>query len=398
MEALANDPEAPWNGTIVWLESDAAEETDAADGTLDLALDSAPPVGTAHLEVAAPNRWVQAWMIGSALGTLLLLLAWRRIVARRLQRQELDEGPAFALLQELCAAARCRMPRLSMSPRLVSPATLGILRPEICLPERVHSGLDRGALRAMLGHELAHIRRHDPQWFLLYRLIERVLFFQPLNGWVRREIQELAEYQCDDWAVSQSGNGVDLARCLTEVAGWLHPERPQVALLPMAGRGSRLGYRVRRLLEQGPRPQGRAAGLPCVGCALLVTTALLPGFAGAQPAPDRAEPQLGFDRIPDFNGSEPVEPAIEPASTTAIEAPAAQDLDLGQLMLLLQSQLLQLEDQVHELRHAIEHAPAPEAFEQPLTELENRLDSLREKRARLLSLLAPSNPNTPSHQ
>jgi hypothetical protein len=134
--------------------------------------------------------------------------------------------------------------------------------------------------------QLAHLSRHDPAWLLLARILECVLFFQPLNVLARRQLQEIAELRCDDWAVERTGRPVALARCLTQVAEWGLEKPYPLAALSMAGSGSQLGQRVRRLLDRGyPRPDGGVpiwlrVGVPLV---LAVVTLAAPGASGVGP-------------------------------------------------------------------------------------------------------------------
>ncbi len=243
-----------------------------------------PPTGTGSL---LPRwSWTQAlmglWTLGGLLGLMILASAWRRLMDRMAGRTEITSGPLFDALGELCeSAGRRRRPRLCLSPKLGSPATVGVWQSQICVPALAVSDLSPAQQQAMLGHELAHILRHDPLWFCLYRMVERVFFFQPLNRMARRHMQDLAEYQCDDWAAGQMGHGLDLAQCLTEVATWMLREKPQVALLPMAGQGSLLGHRVRRLLDEESRTicqRPRLWALPLASAVLASAAWALPNL------------------------------------------------------------------------------------------------------------------------
>ena len=280
----------------VWVESEVvgalpadfvprseSESVGAALGTLQ------PSPGGKPAATRSPWSWTGAlfalWTVGGVFGLALLGTAWRRLMDRIAGRKPITSGPLVDILQDLCDRAhRKHRPRLSLSPKLGSPATVGILRSQICVPALAIEGLSVPQQRAMLGHELAHILRRDPLWFFLYRLVERVFFFQPLNRYARKQVQELAEFQCDDWAAQQLGHGLDLARCLTEVASWLLREKPQVALLPMAGAGSMLGHRVRRLLDEESRQacaRKRPWALPLAASLLASAAWALPSFEGA---------------------------------------------------------------------------------------------------------------------
>jgi beta-lactamase regulating signal transducer with metallopeptidase domain len=197
------------------------------------------------------------------------------------RREPLLEGPAR---RELEALATGKPPRLTVSERLLGPVTLGMLRPEICLPRRALEGLDPGLLRAMLAHELAHLARRDPLWFALCDAARRLLWFQPLIRRAQTRLVEIAELSCDQWAARRTGDPLALASCLAEVAGWLHGEgRSSSLACAMARPGSGLETRVRRLLAihaNSPRRESRrtTAWLAAL-VATLGATASLPALA-----------------------------------------------------------------------------------------------------------------------
>lgn len=385
--------------------------------SLQLFLDVAPLAGRLDLgEPSAPDtRWVAphpdalaaraletlefhwqsaivgAWMLGGLFGTLLLALAWRRIADHLHGRRLVGRGPLRAELEVLAAAAHlARAPRLTASRRLNSPATLGVLFPQICIPTRALEELSPQATRAMLAHELGHIVRRDPLWQLLARLTERILFFQPLNRVARVELEELAEFLADDWAVSVTRDELALARCLTEVATWVLRPRPAVGLVPMAARSSRLGERVGRLLESeqlgaahGARP---VQGLACAGALALVVT-VAPGAAEVD-APPRLDP---------FGGAPSV---VLAASVLAPEVPRPQappwDALLGELDLSLEA----LASEVGGLAEELDLAQVASRERATTATIRARLEALRACRADLHRLapeleLRVRRPNRP---
>lgn len=232
-----------------------------------------------------------AWMGLAALRLTGLALAHGR-VRRSIRGRRVVDG---ALLDPLLHWARERLGpwtgavRVTASPALASPVALG--RREVCLPQRALRELDAGELEAMLAHELAHLERRDPAWFLLAHVIERALCLQPLNAVVRRRLQADAELCCDDWAARRLAAPDQLARCLARVADWME-QRPAPALLAgMAHGPSALVARVERLL--GPRPRRRRG---TVAAALVAVIAALPVLAWAGPGvvvPAQDEPGVG---------------------------------------------------------------------------------------------------------
>jgi len=188
------------------------------------------------------------WALGAAVGLSRVLVARVRLYRVLRGRRTLEGGPARLALDRLCDEAEWDRPvRLTISTNIAGPIALG--RDEICLPERALASFRPRQLESVLAHELAHLTRRDPSWRLAGWLIERVFFFQPLLRLARRELQECAEFLCDDWAVARTGDGVSLARCLVEVAEWRQGTVPATSAPEMAAGDSPLGRRVERLLE-----------------------------------------------------------------------------------------------------------------------------------------------------
>jgi len=211
-------------------------------------------------EVSWRSLVLATWVLFGGLGILGFLFAWSRLAVRLSDRREILAGPLRERLTELAAAAGLRRTvRLYASSTLASPITYGWLRRRVCIPVRALTDLTPGQQESMLAHEIAHAKRRDPLWFCLYTLAERVLFFQPLNRLARRELHDIAEMLCDDWAVRWTGGRLALASCLTEIAQWIvgrrHVHHPALPSPGMAGRPSRLGVRVERLLDDRRSPQ-----------------------------------------------------------------------------------------------------------------------------------------------
>ncbi len=249
----------------------------------------------------APSNTALVLLLAPALlGLLLLAWRWRHFRGMIARRTCIADGEARDRLDLLRARAGLRRRvRLSSSDALTVPVAFGILRPEICLPARALEELSASSLESMLAHELAHHVRRDPLWLAGWRVGEALFFVQPLNRWARRRWQEVAEYRADALAARLTGNGLPLARCLTEVATWLVEARRQrqSTFVPgMAERRSGLERRIARLCAGNhdgphhPRPwHALAAGV------LLATAALVaPGFAtmSAPSAPAAAPPHV----------------------------------------------------------------------------------------------------------
>ncbi|MEO8336672.1 MAG: M56 family metallopeptidase [bacterium] len=238
------------------------------------------PQTTATTSVTPAAIAVMAWaFIALVLG--LSYAARRLILVGRIgDRRAVQDGRVLDALVGLSRDAGLRSaPRLTSTVRISSPIALGIR--EICVPETALTDLDLEQQRSMLAHELAHLARRDPIWLAVITLIERILWIQPLNRVARRQIATSAEYLCDEWAVRRTGSGVALARCLAQVAEWIHASPLGVPVAGMAEERSLLVSRVAKLLEEG-MPVVRSRRALAIGSALVIvaTIAIAPSVTG----------------------------------------------------------------------------------------------------------------------
>src|SRR5690349_1778797 len=224
--------------------------------------------------LARLGEWTQ-WafatcMLGAFAGLCLFALLWLRLNGCLRDRVELAHGSLADKLRELCRRAGIRRRvRLSVAPSLGAPISMGMLRPEICIPPRVLLELSEEEQEALLAHELAHVVRRDPLWLATCRLCEGVFFFQPLNRVARQEIEDCAEFLSDAWAVRQTGLRFSLASCLTRIAEWIVGDRRMLPAPAMAHGRSRLRHRVELLLDEAAVLRGerrpRWLGVACTG-------------------------------------------------------------------------------------------------------------------------------------
>ncbi len=220
-------------------------------------------------DVLAAHTWAATALAGSwiawvAVASMLGLL--RIIVERRRLGPRTPGAPPWADLTAAGIAQPGRI-RFTTSPQVRSPVVIGMR--EVCLPADGWLCLSEAQRRAVLAHEIAHLRRHDPVWRLLESLVCLLLPFQPFARRVWRRLLELAEYACDDVAVRLTGARRPLAEALARLAP-MRWESPVCAPGFVSGE-SRLVRRVRRLsLDAGdPGRTGRATAAAAATIVLL---------------------------------------------------------------------------------------------------------------------------------
>ncbi|MDX1571439.1 MAG: M56 family metallopeptidase, partial [Xanthomonadales bacterium] len=222
---------------------------------------------------------ILAWLLGGgALLTGLLrdLVAERRLLAgcRRLKGDELDALCGNLAIPE--GVSICVAPHISVP--------LSTRRGEIVLPE-TFSALPEASRRAAVAHELGHIRRRDPLWRLLGRLVRAGLFFQPLNWIAARRLDHWAEVLSDQAALDDGPRSrLALARSLLFFAEQRGCAVPATACA-MAHAPGPLAERVRKVLEE-PRVKvlSRRNALTGALVMLLAAAVVLPGVSARSTA------------------------------------------------------------------------------------------------------------------
>lgn len=427
-------PAAPAARTTDLEPGQAAEPATNSAPEPRLELASSASAGLAARTETGPSsvlsRWaglvLLGWIAVGLVGLLGLAASWTCLRRRMLGRQVLRAGALLELFEDLRARAGLkRAVRLSVSARIRSPFSTGFFRPEVCVPSAVLTDLTRSQQEALLAHELAHLVRRDPAWFGLGFLIETLLFFQPLNRIARRELAELAELACDDWAVRWTGARLALASCLTEVAGWVVGEPRRLVSPPgLAGQRSRLGQRVMRLLDDRRSPAGEppTPWWPTLaGGAVALVVLAMPGVSAARESTPEArvlpepEPSHALARTKDRlatptsttpSTSEPLRSSSS-ASTSprASAAPARSSAVLEVERDVLESELALLESELAALRAELEVRALGRRFSAALTRIDARMTELRAQHQQVHALLerlaatsaaAGPNPHTPA--
>lgn len=336
-------------------------------------------------------RW-PAWswsmlLVGAVLVMAVGGAAWLLRAQLRLRRVLRSRQPETdpRVLGTAAEVARClglrQSPQLSRSPLLATPIAFGWWRPEVCLPLRV-GDLEAAPLRALLAHEVAHLRRGDPAWMWLAVGLQALFPWQPLLVVVRRRWARLVELRCDAIA-AQHSSPTAVARCLLDVAEWLRPRQAvPVTALGMAARPSALRERIEAALQpRGEAPPRRWLSLAFGGLSLSSLTLGAPGLHSAAPLPADAMPPAQSEAelaLPEAFA--PAPPSAEPAPPAP---PVAAASSLRESFALLEAEHASLLDEVAQLRAELAmRAPSP-ALEQLVSALMRRLLTVERLRSRL---------------
>jgi beta-lactamase regulating signal transducer with metallopeptidase domain len=178
-----------------------------------------------------------------------------------------------------------RAVRVVVAEAPVSPFTAGLLRPVIVVPRTLLTRQNRHALRAALGHELAHVARWDVAWIRLERWVERLYFFHPVVWLVSRRLDTGRERLCDALPVSRGLlSGPRYVRGLLDV---LQLDLQGVEAPSLTVNQRRILMRSRRVLAV--RSTSRSRPILAVSLVALVGGIILPLARADAPGPGRPQ-------------------------------------------------------------------------------------------------------------
>jgi uncharacterized protein (TIGR03435 family) len=80
----------------------------------------------------------------------------------------------------------------------LEPGVFGILRPVLLLPQGMTERLSPAQLKAIVAHELCHVKRRDNLTALIHMFVEALFWFHPVVWWIGSRLVEERERACDE--------------------------------------------------------------------------------------------------------------------------------------------------------------------------------------------------------
>ena len=212
----------------------------------------AAPASTAALSIWNWQLTLVAVWLAGALFMLCRLARSFGQVHHLKQKSRDPSGEVQLLIAHIAQRCGLRKPlRVLVNDTLSSAAVMGMLKPVLFIPATMITGLSQAQLKAVIAHEIAHIRRFDPVVNFCQSLIEAILFFNPAVAWIGRQIRMEREACCDAFGVTATG---DESLYLDTLALWAEKMKSQKSPAPVGAlafadrRASTLLDRVRRVL------------------------------------------------------------------------------------------------------------------------------------------------------
>lgn len=214
------------------------------------------------------------WLVGVIWVCGNLARAWWQTLSLRRSCTPVKDDRIPAMLVELAHAAGVRRVPEVLSSTCEGPLLLGMFNPAIIIPAKLLAVNDPGALRLMLAHELAHIRRHDLAWGWVAALAECLFFFHPLVRLGNREWELAQEIACDALVVHTTAAArADYGAMLTDTAAY-SVEHAQPTLLAV-GVSESFQTLQRRLQAMKERTHFSRKQLALIGALVALLLALI---------------------------------------------------------------------------------------------------------------------------
>ena len=196
----------------------------------------AAPEGRARLLALAAAASGTIWIAGAAISIAVLLaglarLMWLAAGARRVQDERW-----MAIADDIARDYGLRRPvALLQSEHPTLLVTWGLLRPRVLVPQAAGDwSSDR--IRIVLGHELAHVRRHDWLVQMAAEVLRSVYWFNPLLWIACSRLRRESEHACDDAVLNLGVRGTEYASELVDLARTF--SRHRTVLVARAGDGA----------------------------------------------------------------------------------------------------------------------------------------------------------------
>ncbi|MFL5488662.1 MAG: M56 family metallopeptidase [Gemmatimonadaceae bacterium] len=285
--------------------SSAADNQTAPVASLGAAIAASPVLS--GISIALLVWAAVVLMVAASLGYAALLV--KRIVNRA---RPLDTEDWLTPLWEVSDRLSLdEPPRLLRSEDAKMPFACGVFSPTIVLPAECDTwSLDRR--RAVLLHELAHVRRHDLIGHTLGRLACAVYWFHPLVWTAAKQLRSESERACDDLALACGARATDYAEHLLDIVTSVRRDSTPSVALAMARRkefeGRMLAILDPELRHSSPSRKQSAALIGSLALISIVVGAAAPSprvIMRAEPSAQSAPAELTLlssQSVPDRKG------------------------------------------------------------------------------------------------
>jgi beta-lactamase regulating signal transducer with metallopeptidase domain/type II secretory pathway component GspD/PulD (secretin) len=231
-----------------------------------------------------------------------ILWRWRQIL-RHIHQTHPSPEWLSDLLEITRSQIGLRHPvRLRLTDQSISPAVCGLFRRLILLPESLVADLPRPQLRAVLLHELVHLRRYDVWINCAQSLLQIAYWWHPLLWFANARIRRLREEAVDDAVMLALRDESEIyAPTLLEVARLaFHRPLASLGLVGILETKRALRKRIERLVDFEAPPRAGTTVVSLLGVLAFTCLAVPQSAAPAKQAatlPEAAPKLAGAEHV-----------------------------------------------------------------------------------------------------
>jgi uncharacterized protein (TIGR03435 family) len=186
------------------------------------------------------------WGLGCAIVLMVWLLRWRHVSAAVRAGSPIPSGRVRDTFTRVGAPPA--LPLIASDTSL-EPGVFGIFRPVLLWPRDIDTRLDDDQVRAILAHEIAHVRRRDNLTATVHMIVEALFWFHPLVWWVGARLVDERERACDEEVVRLGSEPHVYAESILKTCQF-YVEAPLSCVTGVTG--SDLKKRIERIMAHRP--------------------------------------------------------------------------------------------------------------------------------------------------
>lgn len=247
------------------------------------------PVPSAPAD-SLPAVWFSVWLLGFLVVGAYLYVRMRRVYTTLRTATPID----------------LRLPLMAVSSSTqFEPGIVGLFRPVLLLPEGIIERLTPDQFRAVIAHEICHVRRRDNLTSFLHMIVEAVFWFHPLVWYMGARLVEERERACDEEVLRQGSTPETYAEGILNVCK-LYVESPVTCVSGVTG--SDLKKRIETIMRHHLALRlsfAKKAALTCSVVAAIVGP-LTVGILTAQTKPARPKFDVASIKLNKDCGSLPL--------------------------------------------------------------------------------------------
>jgi uncharacterized protein (TIGR03435 family) len=153
-----------------------------------------------------PDLLVGLWIAGAVVLLTAWAVRWRRISRIARSSTPTTEGVVVDELRVFERGAGLSRPiSVVTSPSSFEPGVFGVVAPILIWPSGLESHLSLAQIRAILVHEVVHVRRRDNLTAVVHLLAQAAFWFHPMVWWIGARLIDERERACDE-AVLDAGS------------------------------------------------------------------------------------------------------------------------------------------------------------------------------------------------